>query len=342
MFASIVLHAAWVVLVVMTAIACWRLRAYQSAMFVDWRAVRVAIDAAACLVIVLFLGSLLFAWWHLPRSVQSRLQQLQPSRRTILITGLVAIAGVAVRRRLVSPKKNLHPRPSHLPETIEQLDGDGPSRFLVRYPYVQNRKTLVAHHPDVCAHHLPKESNRRQALRSAPLHRGREALFLERLATYDDDGSEVAYLQRAIAHSPLSIHLYDKLVRAYGRKKQYDQIEPLFDHAIHHVERELEMLRAVTASGKRTKNWRDPSPRATELNKALRIFKGRKAQVPATREWAEARRRWRAAERGKKTKSRPRNSGRAAMSPGDYRSAMSARRGEFDSRPAHLLEEFSK
>ncbi len=334
-FGSIVLHAAWVALVVVMAIACWRFMAYHEAMFVDWRAVRIAVDAAACLVVALFVGCLVTAWCSVPAPVRTRLKKLQPGRRTILITALVAVAGVAVRRCLVSAKKNPRPRPSHLPERIEHLEGDGPSHYLVRYPYVQNRKTLVAHHPDICAHHLPNEANRRPALRSALLHRGREALFLERLAGYDDDGSQIAYLQQAISHAPLSIHLYDKLVRAYGREKKYDQIEPLFDHAIRYVEGELRMVTAVAASAKRTRGWRDPSPRATELTKALRIFKGRKEQVPATRQWAEERRR--SKEEGRKTtNSRPQNSTRAAMSPGDYRSAMSARRGQFDSRPAHL------
>ena len=234
-FGSIVLHAAWVALVVVMAIACWRFMAYHEAMFVDWRAVRIAVDAAACLVVALFVGCLVTAWCSVPAPVRTRLKKLQPGRRTILITALVAVAGVAVRRCLVSAKKNPRPRPSHLPERIEHLEGDGPSHYLVRYPYVQNRKTLVAHHPDICAHHLPNEANRRPALRSALLHRGREALFLERLAGYDDDGSQIAYLQQAISHAPLSIHLYDKLVRAYGREKKYDQIEPLFDHAIRYV-----------------------------------------------------------------------------------------------------------
>jgi hypothetical protein len=39
-------------------------------------------------------------------------------------------------------------------------------------------------------------------------------------------------LQRAIAFQPLSVHLYDKLIRLYGRRKRYPEIHWLLARGI--------------------------------------------------------------------------------------------------------------
>ncbi|HJU65300.1 MAG TPA: hypothetical protein VJ596_06455 [Gemmatimonadaceae bacterium] len=97
--------------------------------------------------------------------------------------------------------------------------------------WVGNAKTKTLHHSVACAKHLPSSANSvafGDDTRSFCIHRGgrmagHEAVANRQIQSGDFEGA-IASLRLAIAASPLSLHLYDKTIRLYGRLRQYDNI----------------------------------------------------------------------------------------------------------------------
>jgi hypothetical protein len=160
--------------------------------------------------------------------------------------------------------------------------------------WVQNAVTGVIHYRPVCEKHLPKKNRQLKELSPAlgGVHAGLQArIWLdlsERAARPPEpeahhaqqDKNQVAYLQKAIAASPLSLHLYDRLCRVYGSLKLYDQIVPLFEGGLKEVEKRLAELPnpPQKVSDKR---------RSKSLNRWKEDFNLRIKQVGARKEEAD-------------------------------------------------------
>lgn len=107
---------------------------------------------------------------------------------------------------------------------------------------VANKKTGIIHLKNVSTGTLPstKHSTHKINLhRSIPYsgfeRRIYESLGKEALKQRKDDFAIELY-NKAIDSSPLSYHLYDKLIRIYGRSKEYSKIRILFETALSNLE----------------------------------------------------------------------------------------------------------
>jgi hypothetical protein len=291
-FGSILLHAAWMALAGWIAIECTRRKAYEVSKFVDGRIAKTSVEIGVIVVIALFVLLVIIVRSKAAAATKTRLASFRPSRRAMLATTGVALAGtavaLAVRKRLAG--ENPRPRSSYFPQSISSMDTERPSG-LVMWGYVRNLKTLTAHDEAICARHLPKEANRGPALRGDRIHRGKEAQVFEALALdFGSRSARIDYLLQAISYAPFSIHLYDRLIRALGTMKRYDEIEPLFDDAIRRTRRVLAGAIAEQHAERGKRPWLEPSGRVRQLTKALEAFRIRKESLPARRESAARRR----------------------------------------------------
>jgi hypothetical protein len=184
---------------------------------------------------------------------------------------------------------------------------------------IVNGRTLVAHLEDLCSSHLPAEKNRLAPVQWGGLtclHASYQGRILEDLAksellvsaltpiegkngkvklSADERQARrkerlsraeraVPYLVKAIELSPLSYHLYDKLIRVYGCLSRYQDIAKLLDGAQQSVARETAELNQQSP----------PTPvtarRLKQLESAKKEFENRVAVVAARKELAETRR----------------------------------------------------
>jgi len=118
--------------------------------------------------------------------------------------------------------------------------------------FVTNLRTRVLHHRLVCQKHLPRPQNRLRyeaSLSSVCLHASSTSRILEQLAVRDASHHRyepaVANLKQAIDRSPLSYHLYDRLIGLYGRLRQYDEIEKLLKIALLRVKNMKEQMTSL-------------------------------------------------------------------------------------------------
>ena len=112
--------------------------------------------------------------------------------------------------------------------------------FIVKYneSLITNKKTGTIHLKSVSSGELPSkkwETKKINLVKNKPYsgsaRRIYEALAVEAIIQKNDLIAIEAYLL-AINSSPLSYHLYDKLTRIYGRKKEYTNIAKLYDNAL--------------------------------------------------------------------------------------------------------------
>lgn len=102
---------------------------------------------------------------------------------------------------------------------------------------VLNPRTNVIHHQKACARHLPRNGKPGATLPAdlKRLHNGGvfilETMAAEALARKDFDGA-IALLRRALVQRPSALHVYDKLVRIYGRLRRYNEIHTLLNTAL--------------------------------------------------------------------------------------------------------------
>jgi hypothetical protein len=96
----------------------------------------------------------------------------------------------------------------------------------------------VLHHRTLCSGHLPTKRNSQRfdgSLDQVSPHLRGSVHMIERLANELVDRNELAsaiqLYKYAIQLSPDSFHLYDRLVRLYGRTKQFAEIRPLLTNA---------------------------------------------------------------------------------------------------------------
>lgn len=112
--------------------------------------------------------------------------------------------------------------------------------FIVKYnkKLVANKKTGTIHLKGVSSGAFPSkkwESKNIDLYKNKPYsgssRRIYEEIAKEALLQKNDLIAIKAYIM-AIEVSPLSYHLYDKLTRIYGRKKEYTNIENLYNNAL--------------------------------------------------------------------------------------------------------------
>jgi hypothetical protein len=112
----------------------------------------------------------------------------------------------------------------------------------------------------------------------------RQARHKERLSEAE---RAAPYLVKAIELNPLSYHLYDKLIRVYGRLSRYQDIAKLLDGAQQAVARETAELKQQTP----------PTPAAVrrlkQLARAKKEFESQAAAVASRKKYAEAMRKFR-------------------------------------------------
>lgn len=152
------------------------------------------------------------------------------SRRSVLATLAAAIAGLVFG---ASWKRSPFRRSSRGGTKAGCVTGAG----LAGADWVGNSQTKVLHHIEACADHLPDPAHAVYGDQAASfcvhqdhLRRIHEAIADRQIASNDDEGA-IRNLRAAIAASPLSIHLYDRLIHVYGRLKQYDAIPALLAEA---------------------------------------------------------------------------------------------------------------
>ena len=108
---------------------------------------------------------------------------------------------------------------------------------------IANKKTGVIHHSKICNWHLPNKSNQvldfRKLANPRP-HKYRNINIYEIMSKQCEQNEQyeesIVFLKKAIDFSPERVHLYDKLVRLYGRQKQYSQIQKVYENGIMKVQ----------------------------------------------------------------------------------------------------------
>lgn len=117
---------------------------------------------------------------------------------------------------------------------------NGKMSFIVKYNknLIANKKTGTIHFKGVSSGAFPSEkweSKKMDLLKNKPYsgssRRIYEEIAIEALLQKNDVVAIKAYIL-AIEVSPLSYHLYDKLTRIYGRKKEYTNIYYLYNNAL--------------------------------------------------------------------------------------------------------------
>jgi hypothetical protein len=189
----------------------------------------------------------------------------KPSRRTIIRLALGAIAAVSV-----AGAYSLFRLPARR--------GKGSIVLGPRIPAAQvvvNVRSGVAHHIVACKQHLPRHSRPASSgdVGRAVVHVRSAVKMLEEdaaaaMARLDWEKAE-HHLLNAISLSPFSVHLYDYLVRQYGRLKTYEKIQPLLARGLQQVLREQDRV-----------GPRPPASRSTRrFKRAVAQFEDRLKQV---------------------------------------------------------------
>lgn len=319
---SLALHAGWILLAAWLAWECWwRWRSVDSLLF-EYRSFWVY-ALAACLV----LATLLAVWQFIPGRLRQALRIVGGvgdrvsalAKRRAFLRGAIASAGVVALGGGVfywlSRQSN---------QKIAKRCGLRSSDFNISSSnwVVVNSRTRVVHHEDICSAHLPAEKNRvalAQVGGDLCLHASYQGRILEDLVKYElpiqapasvegknakvklspaerqarhkkslsEAERAVPYLVKAIELNPLGYHLYDKLIRVYGRLSRYQDIAQLLDGAQQSVARETAEL----------KQQSPPTPvavrRLKHLARAQKEFESRVAAVASRRKYAEAMRKLR-------------------------------------------------
>ncbi|ABM03485.1 hypothetical protein Ping_1696 [Psychromonas ingrahamii 37] len=120
---------------------------------------------------------------------------------------------------------------------------DGKKILFVKFNknLIVNKKTGIIHLKNVSAGVLPSSKwagNKLDLVKHRPYsessRRIYEQIAIEALKQKNDTVAIEAYIL-AIQVSPLSYHLYDNLIRIYGRQKEYSKINLLFNDALENL-----------------------------------------------------------------------------------------------------------
>jgi hypothetical protein len=170
-------------------------------------------------------------------------------RRSFIYLGVLGALGVLTA--VIYKVSGSHKRPKAVRPQLAEF-----TATPVEGRWVQNAITGVIHYGPVCEKHLPTKKRQLKELTAARggVHAGLQSRIWFDLSERDagppepeahhaqQDQTQVAYLQKAIAASPLSLHLYDTLCKIYGSSKQYEQIVPMFEGGLKEVEKRLAEL----------------------------------------------------------------------------------------------------
>ena len=153
------------------------------------------------------------------------------SRRTVINVGLLSVGAAVVLGALA-----LRRFKRHAARHLVNLSARTVRRVPDETQWVGNRKSKTLHHRVACAAHLPRERNRSAGgvpLDDFQLHRGRavhcaDLLAQEAFRAGDIDAAERIYAL-ALDQSPFSFHIYDRLIRLYGRTRQHSKIPAVLE-----------------------------------------------------------------------------------------------------------------
>lgn len=174
---------------------------------------------------------------------------LKTSRRTFLYLGILTFLTIATGSTVLllrkTKNKNLK-RPQYRGSEFGANPGSA--------DWIVNQHTRVIHHAKTCRNHLPSQKTRvslGKAQTDSHIHSGCEIRIWEEVATkilFDERSNEfdieraIGYLGKAIDMSPLSYHLYDRLIGVYGRLCRYNEITSLLEGKLKWVRLEIEKL----------------------------------------------------------------------------------------------------
>ncbi|WP_121626588.1 hypothetical protein [Poseidonibacter antarcticus] len=99
---------------------------------------------------------------------------------------------------------------------------------------IVNKKNGIIHHKIICKDHLPKKKNIGSNMSFASnvkFHKSKSIEILNQLTKNISVEDSIEILLLATANNPTSVHLYDKLVKLYGKIKKYDSIHILLSNA---------------------------------------------------------------------------------------------------------------
>jgi hypothetical protein len=230
--ASVLFQCAWFALSLFLAVECFLWNRDARFWYTSLTPVNYGLTSAVAV------QAMLVAWQLLHLVPRAFYQPIAPAskylgalltRRQLLYGTVTAVAAVAGGRWL-------------------WLTGRFPLQIgLPTRDLVANGSSGVVHHSQICFRHLPKIVNRRRLnqVNAGRLHWSASSAILEELATTAPDSTAAEYLELAIRRSPGSVHLYDRLVKIYGRQRRYDRIVAILESG-------LAAAREILAGGDRT------------------------------------------------------------------------------------------
>ena len=155
----------------------------------------------------------------------------EATRRSFLRIGVASTALVAVgsgaillrnRNKAARQQNGSRNHPASKKVKVPPL-----AKYLVR-----NKKTGVIHHADSCRKHLPEPQNIEPVeLEFDPtqIHKHVEANTLLQISQHFEDEERIALLKLAIKKNPTAIHVYDKLIKEFGRLRMYTSIHSILE-----------------------------------------------------------------------------------------------------------------
>jgi hypothetical protein len=219
------------------------------------------------------------------------------SRRSVLATLATAAAGLALGvgcrdsapggspQASSSAKRPTPRRSSEAGAGSKCLSGAELGSDASADEWVGNSETQTLHHTGACRDHLPAPARRvafGEGTTSYCVHRGKRVTIHETVAEQHLQNGEyeaaINSLRLAIAASPLSFHLYDKLIRIHGRLRQYDAIQSLLTDAQQFVSRQPRVSGATGFANAQLRRYdRASSEFAMRLERTKRRAQARRA-----------------------------------------------------------------
>lgn len=117
---------------------------------------------------------------------------------------------------------------------------------------VVNKNTGVIHHKKFCKNHLPKEQNSLENIRISPkikFHTSKKIQILNHISEDISVEDSIQVLLLAVENNPTSVHLYDKLIKLFGKIKRYESIHLLLSDA------QRQLLDKISSSNIKTKEY---------------------------------------------------------------------------------------
>jgi hypothetical protein len=174
--AALLIHALWLALSIWMMVECFRVGAALRVQFASPASVKMALLLANLIAASLFVHQF-FGRRMAPTVEKLRQSVASPiTRRTAIATVVIGAVGVAGFKTWRRQQHGAEKRPN----ITKSADV-----FAVQQdaPLIENTRTTIVHHRDVCGRHLPADEHRKPASSATWIHRGWEVPILYAIAT---------------------------------------------------------------------------------------------------------------------------------------------------------------